>query len=196
MTPFLSSSGRLEKMDLSTDELVRIYRKELASAHLVELPDEFHSEAIKLIARLRSEIKRSEGLKRDLLEEEFKEAIFFLDRLYRVRVIKAMQEIAQGKIPSGTFERERTSFLEIKQLLENLRREYLAGVTVAEVPVLIPAETTRTLVTFLTDLHEKIPGVDSKVYGPFRAGDIANLPAPNAEVMIKHGLARKIESVI
>jgi len=180
-------------MNLTTNELIEIYRKELASAKLVELPEEFYSEVIKLLAKLRLEIKRAEEIKQEILKEELKEAIFYLNELYRVRVIKAMHELALGNLPDNVLENERNSFLEVKQTLENLRREFLIGATDAELPILIPSETTRTLVTFIADLNEKISGVDSKIYGPFKCGDIANLPASTAEMMVKHGYARRIE---
>jgi DNA replication initiation complex subunit (GINS family) len=181
-------------MNLTTEELANIWKQELTSMQLTELPVEFYSEATKLLLRLRSEIKGSEGLKREILAEELREAMLLLDGIYRTRLTKTMQGITSGEIPPGILERERTSLLEIRQRLEDLRREYFAGATAAELPVLLPSEPTHILVTFTTELREKIPGVDAKVYGPFRAGDVAYLPAQNAEIMIKHGLARKIEA--
>jgi len=39
-----------------------------------------------------------------------------------------------------------------------------------------------------------IIGVDMKTYGPFKPEDIATLPAENAKILIKKGLAVEIEA--
>jgi DNA replication initiation complex subunit (GINS family) len=41
-------------------------------------------------------------------------------------------------------------------------------------------------------LHEFI-GVDKRVYGPFRRGDVVCLPRVNAELLVRHGEARILE---
>jgi DNA replication initiation complex subunit (GINS family) len=38
-----------------------------------------------------------------------------------------------------------------------------------------------------------IIGSDMKTYGPFEAEDIASLPAENAKILVKQGLAEKVE---
>jgi len=36
-------------------------------------------------------------------------------------------------------------------------------------------------------------GVDLKSYGPFKVEDVASLPAENAKVLVKQGLAVQVE---
>ena len=36
-------------------------------------------------------------------------------------------------------------------------------------------------------------GVDMMTYGPFKAEDVASLPAPNAENLIRKGIAKEVE---
>ena len=38
-----------------------------------------------------------------------------------------------------------------------------------------------------------IMGVDMMTYGPFKAEDVASLPAPNAENLIRKGIAKEVE---
>ena len=38
-----------------------------------------------------------------------------------------------------------------------------------------------------------IVGDDLRQYGPFKEGEVTSLPKRSAELMVKHGFARKIE---
>jgi DNA replication factor GINS len=48
------------------------------------------------------------------------------------------------------------------------------------------------IVRFLQDIPS-IVGSNTKIYGPFKAEDIATLPIDNAESLIKRGIALKVE---
>jgi DNA replication initiation complex subunit (GINS family) len=48
------------------------------------------------------------------------------------------------------------------------------------------------VVRFLQDIPE-IVGVDMKSYGPFKKEDVASLPIPNAQALVKQGAVREIE---
>ena len=54
-------------------------------------------------------------------------------------------------------------------------------------------EHKRAVLRFLRDVPAII-GADIKTYGPFKAEDVASLPVENAKVLIKQGLAEKIEA--
>jgi len=45
---------------------------------------------------------------------------------------------------------------------------------------------------FLRDIPAII-GADMKTYGPFNAEDVASLPAENAKILAKQGLAERVE---
>ncbi|MBC7129615.1 hypothetical protein H5T51_00135, partial [Candidatus Bathyarchaeota archaeon] len=51
----------------------------------------------------------------------------------------------------------------------------------------------RIIVRFLKEIPE-IVGIDMKSYGPYKPEDVASLPAENAEILIKQGLAVEIET--
>jgi len=53
----------------------------------------------------------------------------------------------------------------------------------------IPTITVR----ILKDLPP-IVGIDGKIYGEFKVEDIVTLPKPNAEVLIKQGVAQRINT--
>jgi DNA replication factor GINS len=46
---------------------------------------------------------------------------------------------------------------------------------------------------FLKDVPALI-GSDMKTYGPFEAEDVATLPSENAKILVKQGLAEKVEA--
>ena len=50
----------------------------------------------------------------------------------------------------------------------------------------------RILVRFLKDIPSFV-GIDLRTYGPFRAEDVALIPAPNAEALIRHGIAVELK---
>jgi len=57
-----------------------------------------------------------------------------------------------------------------------------------------PAEITHKRVT--VRFAKPIPaiiGADMKIYGPFAAEDVASVPAENAKILVKQGLAEVVE---
>jgi DNA replication initiation complex subunit (GINS family) len=179
-------------MDLTLEELADIRRRELTSPEPLELPEGFYQEVAKLISRLR-EARRAEGLQRELAEEGLRRALFLVDEIHSARILKAMERVASGETPVPALERERTAFLEVRQSLERLRSELVAPALSGKTAVPVPAERTKTPVMFLVDLGERILGADQRYYGPFRKGEVVNLPNPNAEFLVKHDYARRIK---
>ncbi|MEM3703874.1 MAG: hypothetical protein QXX79_05615, partial [Candidatus Bathyarchaeia archaeon] len=45
---------------------------------------------------------------------------------------------------------------------------------------------------FLGEVPE-IVGLDMKIYGPYRPQDVASMPVENAKILVKQGLAEKVE---
>lgn len=179
-------------MDLTLEDLAEVYRRELVSRELSELPEEFYPEVAKLIFRLR-EAERGDALREELLEEQLKQIIFFVNEIHATRVIKAIDGVASGDVPKATLERERTAFLEIRQSLERLRSELVAPAISGKVAIRVPVERTKATVMMLVNLNQRILGTDQRYYGPFKRGEVVNLPEANAEFMVKHDYARRIK---
>ena len=182
-------------MDLSTEDLVKLYKEELSTPELIELPADFSSEVGRLLGRLNSELQKSEDLERELVKEELKEVTALLERFCRIRTMKAMIKLVTRGIPEEVANKERNYYLEIKKLIDEVQGIYLKPVEGAEAArITVAEEVPKTMVIVLADLGEKLLGIDGKTYGPLRAGDIVNLPTANAEILIKHGMAKKIGS--
>ncbi|MGQ9787822.1 MAG: DNA replication complex subunit Gins51 [Candidatus Hadarchaeaceae archaeon] len=179
-------------MNFSLEELVRVYREEKSSRELVELSDDFYQSIGRHISRLNSELSLSDGVRKELLREELCSVVFMVQEVYFTRILKAMADVVRSRVPTSLIERERYAFTEIRQILEKLQAEILQQTISGKVETAVPERITNTLCIMLADFREKIVGFDLKSYGPFTKGEIASLPAPNAEIMVRHGLARRI----
>ena len=179
-------------MDFSLDELVRIYKEEKTSRDLAEISDDFYQIAGRYISQLNFELKRSDSLRGELLQEELRNVVFMVQEVHFTRVFKAMSKIAKGQPPAPLIERERYAFSEIRQSLEKLQADLVQPAVSGKVEVAAPQNITNALMIILADFQEKIIGADMRSYGPFLSGEVASLPVPNADMMARHGIARKI----
>lgn len=178
--------------NFSLEELVKIYRNEKKMRELAELPENFYQRVAIHISQLTSELMHGDALRQELIQEELRNIVFMVQEIHLARVLKAMDKITLKHLPNQLIERERYAFGEIKQILEKLQTDLVSPVISGKVAVQAPPDLTNVLLMMLTDVPEKIIGADMRDYGPFVKGEIASLPAQNAEIMIRHGAARRI----
>lgn len=176
----------------SLEELFGVFRQEKASRGLTELPEEFYKDVAKYISRLTFEIKHGDPIRRDLLQEELENVVYMVQEIHLTRVLKALDVIARGRLPSPALEQERYAFSEMRHVLDRLQAEVVSPAVAGEVEVEPPHERTHVPMIMLADIPERIVGVDMRNYGPFYRGEVVTLPEKNAEAMIKHGVARRI----
>lgn len=177
--------------DFSLEELVKLYRDEINSLEMVDLPDDFYQNIARHISQLNFEIKRGDGLRQELLKEELRNVALMVQKIHLTRVIKAIDRVTQDRLPGQLIERERYAFSEIRQSIEKLQADLVQPAISGEVDVPVPPELTNVLLMMLVDVPE-ISGVDMRSYGPFVKGEIASIPAKNADLMVRHGAARKV----
>lgn len=179
-------------IDFSLDELAKLYKEEKISRDLAEIPDDFYQIVGRYISQLNFELKRSDSLRREFLQEELRSVLLMVQEIHLTRVFKAMSKTVQGQMPNPLIERERYAFSEIRQSLERLQADLVQSAVSGKVEVAAPQNITNALIIMLADFQEKIVGADMRSYGPFLKGEIASLPAPNADMIARHGIARKI----
>jgi len=182
--------------DFSVDEIVRIYREEKTSREITELPEDFYQNVGKYISQLTVEMKRGDGIRRELVQEELKNVMRMVQDIHLARVLKGMNRVAQGLLPAPLIDRERYAFSEIRQSLEKLQAELVQPAIAGKVALAAPPDLTNSLLILLTEFPERIVGVDMKSYGPFTKGEIVSLPSPNAEIIVRHGAAKKITAKV
>lgn len=176
-------------MNFSFEDLKLALVKEKSSPGLAELPQDFYPLAANHVAELKRELGLSEGVRKELLQAELEQSIDVLRELCSLRVVKALEEVARGRAPENLLEREREAFDRVARALEELR-EQLVGRALEELPA--PKEVTGALVVVLQDLPEVL-GDDLRRYGPFKQGDLAFLPPKCAGLLVKQGVAKRVE---
>jgi hypothetical protein len=114
-----------------------------------------------------------------------------------MRYRKLRKAVGGGhRIPSNTLTIEEEKMC--KGLL-SLGEAYLAFIR-----SLIQGQAPKLEIEASEEPHKMVPlrfvravpaviGSDMKTYGPFAAEDVASLPADNAKIMVRHGLAVAIE---
>ena len=174
------------------DELREFLEAERRSRTLVNLPENFYRDAAKYLSRLAAEAEASEGMRRELLKSELRGVIRALQELHLTRRIKAMWLMSVG-MPHGVSGEEREGFDEIGKIVERMEEGLVLSALMAGSGPTQPSRAKRSMCIMLIDLPERIIGEDRKPYGPFRKGDVVNLPERNAELLIKNGAARALE---
>ena len=178
------------------NDLYEIWKRELESSELEKLPPDFYSRVTDYLRKLREESRMldKKTVKARLLKSEMRNVKRMLRELIRTRYKKVIRKMARGEKVSLdvlTVEEQKiytgaSPLAEAYQsFVENLLRGNVLKMGVGR-------EHKRAVLRFLRDVPAII-GTDIKTYGPFKVEDVASLPIENAKVLIKQGLAEKIE---
>lgn len=178
------------------DELYKLWKQELENTELGKLPSNFYSEVAEYLRKLREEGRMLDKrtVKANLIKREMWNAERMINELIRVRYKKLIRNASNGKkIPSGflTIEEEKicSSISSLAEAHSTFSKNLLHG-QVSKMEV--EREHKRAVLRFLKDVPAII-GADMKTYGPFKTEDVAALPFENAKILLKQGLAEKVE---
>jgi DNA replication factor GINS len=181
---------------MSYNELYEIWKQEVENKEFGKFPSDFYLKVADYLRRLKEEGRMLDKrtVKADLLRKELDNARKMISDIVQMRRKKLIQKMIQGeKIPSGflTIEEEKIyrGILPLMEAYSNFAKEILSG-HIAKID--IEQNQKRAVLRFLKDTPT-IVGVDMKTYGPFKVEDIASLPVENAKIMVKQGLAEKVE---
>jgi len=178
------------------NELYEIWKKELESVELVKLPADFYSRIADYLRQIKSESRMLDKrtVRASLLKKEMRNVKRMVHELIRARYKKLVKKVARGgKVPFAVLTVEEEKFYKgvsplaeaYKSFVRNLLRGYTLKADVKR-------EHKNAALRFLKDVPAII-GVDMKTYGPFKVEDVSSLPVENAKILIKQGLAEKIE---
>jgi len=173
------------------------WRKERENSELQPLAKDFYAVLAGYVKRIREETR--------MLDEKTAKARLIKRELHNVRrLVRALVQLRLEKIFKATIESETVSVEVLTTEEEKLCaemlplagsfQEFLKGILhgrTSKVDV-ARAKSKRVLVRFLKDTPAII-GADMKAYGPFKSEDVGTVPAENADVLIKQGLAAKVE---
>ncbi len=165
---------------------------EMSSDDLTTLSEDFYEDVASYVAELEREIEESTDLRRDLLRRELDHVVDMVQDIHFLRTLKILDSIFEEE-GSGLMERERRSFSKIKSEFDDLRGDLVEPILKGESELRPPREKNNRMILISTDIPEKIICADMTVYGPFESGDVANLPKKSADLLVKQGLAKKLE---
>jgi DNA replication factor GINS len=161
-----------------TDETIRrIFEEEKNSQGLTRLPDDFFGQ-VKTYLESKSKMIKIEPDRwaLDSVKRRLK-AIF--ERRERKILNSAPSFIDSGVPPENMTPEESKFFETVVEHIKEFHRERQEK---------FEEEERLVLVTILEDVP-KFVGINMKNYGPFRKGDLTTIPEPNADLLVKKGLA-------
>jgi DNA replication initiation complex subunit (GINS family) len=180
------------------DTVYDAWKKERENVELQPLAKDFYILLAGYVKKIREESRMldEKTAKARLIKHELKNARRLIKALVQLRFEKIFLATTQSKTISVevlTTEEEKLCG-ETLPLAESFQ-EFLKGVLHGRTPKVEVTEKERSkhvLVRFLKETPAII-GSDMKTYGPFKPEDIGTVPVENANVLIKQGLAAKLE---
>jgi DNA replication factor GINS len=179
------------------DEVYDSWKKEQESVELQPLAKDFYARLAGYVKKIREETKMLDErtAKARLIKHELRNARRLIKSLFRLRYEKIFRAATAGETISIEVLTEEEENLCGKMLpLAESYQEFLQSVLLGR---LVPSEEAKekpkiVLVRFLRDLPA-IMGADMKTYGPFKIEDVGTMPAENATVLVKQGIASRVE---
>jgi len=185
---------------MNRDELYRIWKTEKSEKTLQRLPSSFYSEVGKLLSdsKVASSATDQDRTQAAIAKKEFE----ILQRLSRELAETRMKKIVDAAISRQDIATELLTQEEAefaKRITSHTWDHYRfinefaqAGAVSENTAPSKPAEERLEVVRFLSDFPAII-GVDLKTYGPFKAEDIATLPAENASALVCQGVVKQVQ---
>jgi len=181
------------------DELYAAWKREKLHPELQPLHEDFYGEVTAYIRKLkesqrmiddktfkarllRSEIENVKKLVSELLDSRFK------------KIIAAAEQDIQ--MPANCLTKEDKTIysaeVEAAKIFDKMKRSITDGRRF-DATVRIEQVKARTMLLRFIQEMPAVIGTDMKTYGPFKVEDVAALPIENAEVLIRQGVAVRID---
>ena len=179
------------------NELHDVWRRELESEALERLSSNFYAEVADYLRRLREEGRMIDKrtLKARLLREELRRARRMLLQLAQVRYRKLVRELIAGeKESSEVLSTEEERIFAGRSSLYEAYQSFVNGLLRGKIEVGNTRKEQKTMVLRFVKEMPEIVGADLKTYGPFTNEDVASLPQDNAGILIRQGIAKRVET--
>jgi DNA replication factor GINS len=179
-------------------DLFNAWKAEKAVGELQRLPKGFYRDASRYIKALKEEARMldEKTLRASLVSTEMEYAKHLVSDLIRLRERKILMSVAERRpisTDSLTDEEEKLyqGLTDSAEVYDKVLKDVVEGRT-PSLEVETAQKPKRILIRFLREIPA-IAGIDMKVYGPFKPEDIASIPAENAEMLVKQGVAVRVE---
>jgi DNA replication factor GINS len=179
------------------DELYEAWRREKENAEVQLLPKDFFAKLAPYVKRLREE--------RRMLDEKTTRARLLLHEslsvkklcreLIQLRYEKILRKLMVGETVAneGLTTEEEKIYMATACSVESYQ-DFLKGILGGRSPSVETKERAKKRVLRFLQEIPAIVGADMKTYGPFKPEDVASVPAENAKVFVKQGLAAEVET--
>ncbi|MEM2739966.1 MAG: hypothetical protein QXQ29_04115 [Candidatus Bathyarchaeia archaeon] len=177
-------------------ELLDAWRREAASIDLQPLSGDFYRRLNSFMRKLREEEKLAdrESVQGKLLAKILEVSVKLAENLCYLRLTKIIDASIRGAIEWDKLTEDEKPFVrEASKIFEEYNRmvRRIAEGRYTPSEAIFRVEGLK-LVRFKSDTPSFV-GVDLKVYGPFRAEDVAYIPEENAIQLVKQGIAIDLE---
>ena len=179
------------------DELYEVWKKEKETLEIQRLPKNFYAKIASYIKEMREEKRMldKKTSKAKLLDIEFRNVKIMVRELFELRYRKLHERVyaretvardalteEEKKLYSGVFP--------LAEAYQAFSKDVLRG------RLSYPKNDVKKRMVILRFVQEipALVGADMKTYGPFEPEDIATLPPENARILIKQGVAVKVDS--
>lgn len=179
------------------DEVYDAWKREEENVELQPLSKDFYARLADYVKRIREESRMLDEntAKARLIRRELRNVHRLIESLVKLRYEKIFNATVSGEtIPNESLTEEEEKLQQKIVPITESFQEFLKNILLGrsrgerERRELSP----RVLVRFLRDVPA-IVGADMKTYGPFKTEDIGTVPAENAKVLIKQGVAVRID---
>jgi len=178
------------------NELYEIWKQELENTEVQKLPPEFYSRMANYLRRLKEESRMLDKrtVKANLLKGEMRNVRRMLCELIQVRYKKLVKKASKGQKVSQDFltteeEKIYAGVFPLAEACQSFVKNLLEGHILK---IDVKQEQKRVVLRFLKEIPAII-GADMGTYGPFKVEDVASLPVENAKILVKQGLAERVE---
>jgi DNA replication factor GINS len=177
------------------NELYEAWRQEKDSDALQPLPKDFYVKLAEYMRKIREEGRMldEKTTRARLLMHEAENVRKMIKELVSLRHDKAVQLISMGETAhvEGLTKEEEKLVNDVSpsfELFQGLAKEIEGG----RLPQTGREKPKKRVLRFLKETPVII-GADMKTYGPFQPEDVASVPAENAKILTKQGIAVEVE---
>jgi DNA replication factor GINS len=178
------------------DELYEAWKREKENVEIQRVPKDFYRKLAEYVKKIREERRMLDKntTKAKLLKHEFRNAKNMVGDLIRLRYDKALKKsLTRENVPRDVLTQEEEKLYgEILPLAEAYQG-FLKNVLRGRLSYVDREEKKSMVVLRFVQEIPALVGSDMKTYGPFEPEDIATLPAENARILIKQGVALEVE---
>jgi DNA replication factor GINS len=183
---------------MNREELYRIWKTEKNEKALQKLAVSFYSDVSTMLSDSKgvSSVTGQDPTQVSISKKEFGVIRRLTREIAETRMRKIIEAaLSRQDLPTEMLAEEEVEFA--KQVAIHIGDRYRFIDELAERSVVLeekptePVEARLEVVRFLSDFPAII-GVDLRTYGPFKAEDVATLPAENASVLISQGVVKQV----